>query len=148
MRLIDADILSYALFEKHDAHVYCWPMILDAVHGRIRAAITTVTLLEAYNALVHDYSVDSSEASYKIDGLTRSRKITFVPTTIKIIRKTIEIAKDHNARSFDANLIASAEIEGITVIISNDHHIERLCNERNLILENPIPFDVGKKMKI
>ena len=58
MRLIDADILSYALFEKHDAHPYCWLTLLDAVHGRMRAAITTVTLLEVYNALVHDYLVD------------------------------------------------------------------------------------------
>lgn len=148
MRLIDADILSYALFEKHDAHIYCWPTLLDAVHGRIRAVITTVTLLEAYNALVHDYSVDSGEASHKIDGLTRSRKIRFVPTTVKIVRKAIEIAKDCNARSFDANLIASAEVEGITVIISNDRHIERLCHERNLILENPIPLDVRKRMKV
>lgn len=148
VRLIDADILSYALFKKHDVHVYCWPTLLDAVHGRIRAAITTVTLLEAYNALVYDYSVDSSEASYKINGLTRSRKIRFLPTTIKIIHKAIEVAKDHNARSFDANLIASAEVEGITVIVSNDHHIERLCHERNLILENPIPLDVRKKIKI
>lgn len=148
MRLIDADILSYALFEKHDAHPYCWPTMLDAVHGRMRAAITTVTLLEVYNALVYDYLVDPSEASHKIDGLTRSRKIRFVPMTIEIVRKAIEIAKGQKARSFDANLIASAEVEGITVIVSNDRHIERLCQERNLIVENPIPVDVRKKMKI
>ena len=41
MRLIDADILSYALFEKHDAHPYCWPLLQNAVHGKTRIAIAT-----------------------------------------------------------------------------------------------------------
>jgi predicted nucleic acid-binding protein len=59
----------------------------------------------------------------------------------------LEIAKVQKVRSFDANLIATAEINEISVIISNDHHIERLCKERDLILENPIPKDTARKMK-
>lgn len=147
MRLIDADILSYALFKKHNAHPFCWPVLLSAVHGKIRAAITTVTLLETYHALVNDYLVDPKEAHYKLDGLSRSRRILFIPITVEITGKALEIAKNHNVRSFDANVIASAEVNGITVIMSNDRHIERLCRERNLISENPIPEDVRSTMK-
>jgi len=148
MRIIDADILAYALFQKHDAHPYCWPPLQNAIYGKINAAIVTASLLEAYHALVEDYHVEREEASYKLDGLTRSTRIRFLPLTVEVARKALEIAKLHKVRSFDANLIASAETNGITVIVSNDAHIARLCKERGLIIENPIPKEVAKKMKL
>ena len=147
MRIIDADILTYALFEKHDAHPYCWPLLQSAVHGKTRVAIANTSFLETFHALVGDYQVEREEAAYKLDGLTRSAKIRFLPLTVDIARKALEIAKVHKVRSFDANLIATAETNEISVIISNDHHIERLCKERDLILENPIPKDTARKMK-
>lgn len=147
VRLIDADILSYALFEKHNAHPYCWPILLDAVHGRIRAALTSITLLESYNSLVYDYLVASKEVAHKMYGLSQSRRILFIPTTGEAVRKAIEIAEKHHVRSFDANLVASAEVNDISIIVSNDRHIERLCRERNLIFENPLPKNARERMK-
>jgi len=148
MRIIDADILSYALFEKHDAHQYCWPLLQNAIHGKTSTAIAITSLLEAYHALVDDYGVDREEAAYKLDGLTRSAKIRFLPLTVYTARKALEIAKIHKVKSFDANLIATAETNEISVIISNDHHIARLCKERDLIIENPIPRNVAREMKL
>jgi len=148
MRIIDADILSYALFRKHDAHPYCWPLLQNAIHGKISAAIATANLLEAYHALVEDYHVEREEAFRKLDALTRSRRIRFLPVTIDTVRKALEIAKNHKVRSFDANLIAAAETNGISVIVSNDEHIARLCKERGLIIENPIPEEAAKKMRL
>jgi len=148
MRLIDADILSYALFEKHDAHIYCWPLLQNAVYGKTRVAIATTSLLETYHALVEDYQIEREEAAYKLDGLTRSAKIRFLPLTVDTTQKALEIAKLHKVRSFDANLIASAEINEISVITSNDRHIARLCKERGIIIENPIPKDIAKEMKL
>jgi predicted nucleic acid-binding protein len=148
MRIIDADILSYALFQKHDAHQYCWPLLQNAVYGKTSAAIATANLLETFHALVEDYGVSREDASYKLDALTRSTKIKFLPLTVDITRKALEIAKLHNARSFDANLIATAEANQISVIVSNDAHIARLCKERCLIMENPIPKEASKKMKL
>ena len=148
MRIIDADILSYALFQKHDAHPYCWPLLQNAVHGKTNVAIATANLLEVYHALVEDYGVDREDASYKLDALTRSTKIKFLPLTVEVTRKALEIAKLYKVRSFDANLIATAEINQITVIVSNDAHIARLGKERCLIVENPIPKEVSKNMKL
>ncbi len=148
MRLIDADILSYALFEKHDAHIYCWPLLQNAVHGKTRVAIATTSLLETYHALVEDYQILREEAAYKLDGLTRSAKIRFLPLTVDTTQKALEIAKLHKVKFFDANLIASAEINEISVITSNDRHIARLCKERGIIIENPIPQDIAKEMKL
>jgi predicted nucleic acid-binding protein len=147
MRIIDADILSYALFQKHDAHPYCWPLLQNAVHGKINVAIATANLLEVYHALVEDYGVDREDASYKLDALTRSTKIKFLPLSVEVTRKALEIAKLHKARSLDACLIATAETNQISVIVSNDAHIARLCKERSLIIENPIPKEASKKMK-
>ncbi len=148
MRIIDADILSYALFQKHDAHPYCWPLLQNAVHGKVSAAIATANLLEAYHALVEGYGVERQEAFYKLDGLTRSTRIRFLTLSADATRKALEIAKLHNARSFDAALIAIAETNEISVIVSNDKHIARVCNERGLIIENPIPKEVAKKMRL
>jgi predicted nucleic acid-binding protein len=147
MRIIDADILAYALFEKHDAHLYCWPLLQTAVQGKTATAIATTSLLETYHALVDDYGIKREEAAYKLDGLTRSKKIQFLPLTIEIARKALEIAQLHKIKSYDANLIATAETNKISVIISNDHHIARLCKERDLIIENPIPKDLTEQMK-
>lgn len=147
MRLIDADILSYALFRKHDAHPYCWPLLQNAIHGRMSAAIATMNLLEAYHALVEDYRVEREEAFRKLDALTRSRRIRFLPVTIDTVRRALQVARTHKVRSFDANLIASAEANGLSVIVSNDRHIAKLCKERGLILENPIPKQITGKMK-
>jgi len=148
MRIIDADILSYALFENHDAHPYCWPLLQNAVYGKISAAIATASLLEAYHALVEDYQVEREEASYKLDGLTRSTRIRFLPLTVETARKALEIAKLYKVRSFDANLIACAETNRISVVVSNDAHIARLCKERELIIEDPIPKEAAKKMRL
>jgi len=148
MRIIDADILSYALFGRHDAHPFCWSLLQNAVHGKVSAAIATASLLEAYHALVEDYRVEREEAFRKLDALTRSRRIRFLPMTIDVVRNALEIAKAHKARSFDASLIASAETSGISVIVSNDRHVAKLCKERSLILENPIPEEITKKMRI
>lgn len=148
MKLLDADILTYALFEKHDAHPYCWQTLKEAVYGKVKSYMTPITLLEAYHALVNDYSVDLGEASYKLDGLSRSRKIRFMKISTEIARRALQIAKDHRARSFDAALIASAEVGEIPIVVSNDGHIARLCDERGLILENPIPDDVRERMKM
>jgi predicted nucleic acid-binding protein len=97
---------------------------------------------------VEDYKVEREEAYRKLDALTRSRRIRFLPVTIETARKSLEIAKLHGVRSFDANLIASAETNGISIVVSNDEHIARLCKERDLVIENPIPKEVTKKMRI
>jgi len=92
--------------------------------------------------------VEREEVSHKLDALTRSRRIRFPPMTIEVVRKALEIARVHEVRSFDANLLASAETYGISVIVSNDKHAAKLCKERGLILENPIPEEVAKKMRL
>lgn len=147
MRLIDSDILTYALNAKHSAHPYCWPVLQKAVRGEMEMAIAIQSLLESYNALVYDYKIERREARDKLDGLSRSRKISFLPATLASVRGAFEISGKHAVKSYDAHIVACAELNKISIVMSNDHHIERLCKERNLVLENPIPEAVKKAMK-
>jgi predicted nucleic acid-binding protein len=139
MRLMDSDILTYALHAKHVMHPYCWPILQKAVRGEVGLALSVQSLLESYNALVHDYKVEPEEASVKLDGLSRSKKILFLPATLATARRAFEISKKHAVRSYDAHVIACAELANISIVLSNDRHIEKLCRERGLVLENPIP---------
>jgi len=61
MRLMDSDILTYALNAKHSAHPYCWPAFQKAVRGEMEMAIAIQSLLESYNALVYDYKIERRE---------------------------------------------------------------------------------------
>ena len=144
---MDSDILTYALNAKHSAHPYCWPILRKAVCGEMEIALAVQSLLESYNALVYDYGVDRREASGKLDGLSRSRRISFLPATIASLRKALEISRQHEVKSYDAHIVACAELNRTSIIISNDRHIERLCKERDLVLENPIPEAVRKAVR-
>lgn len=147
LRLIDSDILTYAMNDKHVAHSHCWPIVERAVLGKIQAALSIVSFLEAYNSLVRDYEVDPAEASSKLDGLSRSRKVAALHLDVDIVRRALEIARNHRARSFDAAIVASAENNKISIIVSNDAHIRRLCEERGLVIENPVPKELRRKME-
>ena len=118
-----------------------------AVFGKIQVALSAISLLEAYNSLVRDYEVEATEAESKLVGLSRSRKVSILCVDTEIVSRSLEIAKNHKARSFDATIVASAENNKISIIVSNDAHIRRLCEERGLVIENPIPEEVRKKME-
>ena len=57
MRIIDADILSYALFDESPAHVDCWKIIENAIRTQIRLYVTMTSILETYNVLYWFYRV-------------------------------------------------------------------------------------------
>ncbi|MEM3974669.1 MAG: hypothetical protein QW320_09910 [Ignisphaera sp.] len=51
MRLLDADILSYALYDESPFHDAAWQYVKRRVLGEVEMAVTPVTVLEAYNVL-------------------------------------------------------------------------------------------------
>jgi len=46
MRIIDADILSYALLENHIATPFAKPIVLRALKGELEVSVTATTILE------------------------------------------------------------------------------------------------------
>ncbi|MCX6654084.1 MAG: hypothetical protein NTY03_03060 [Candidatus Bathyarchaeota archaeon] len=51
MRLLDADILAYALNDESPAHSSAWGTVEKALTGEIDLHVTPTTILETYNTL-------------------------------------------------------------------------------------------------
>ena len=141
MRIIDADILSYALVENHVATKYVRPLIERALKGETKVYVTTATLLETYNVLYWYYRIRPREAvARKI--LSISEGLILIPVS----RRGFYMALEENVPLGDALLVSTAIDNNIPIVISNDKHVERLTKKYGLILENPIPEEVRKQM--
>ncbi len=141
MRIIDADILAYALVENHVASTYSKKVLEKGVSGELELYVTYTTLLETYNTLYWYYRVRPRE---KV-----ALKIKLVAEGLRLVEPSptgFEIALKENVPLGDALLVATALEHRIPVIVSNDRHIERLTRKYGLIYENPIPPEIRRKM--
>ncbi|HDJ89708.1 MAG TPA: PIN domain-containing protein [Thermoprotei archaeon] len=142
MRIIDADILSYALLENHIATPYTKPLVEKGLRNEVKIYVTFTTLLETYNVLYWYYHIRPRRCV--------ARKILSIAEGLILIKSSSHgfyIAVDKNVPLGDAILVATALENNIPIIISNDRHVERLAKKYGLIIENPIPQKIRKKMK-
>lgn len=142
MRILDADILSYALLENHIASPYTRPLVERGLKSEIPLYITPVTLLETYNVLYWFYKIRPRE--------TVARKIFIVAEGLNIVqtsKRGFKIALDENIPLGDALLIATALERKIPVIVTNDKHIRRVAEKYGLIVENPIPKEIREQLR-
>ena len=141
MRLVDADVLSYALLEDHVATPYSRPLILKALRGELEVYVLDTTLLEAYNTLFWYYRVRPREAVLrKLEVVARGLTVLGASTS------GVRLALEENVPLGDAFLVATALERRIPVVVSNDSHVRRLAERYGLICENPIPEDVRRAM--
>lgn len=141
MRIVDADILCYALLKGHVANPFCEPIILMGLRGKLDVSVTPVTLLETYNTLYWDYHVRPKAIVLK--------KVRIVAEGLKLTATSklgYKIAEDENIPLGDGLLIGTALENKIPIILSNDSHIKRKAGKYGLIVENPIPEQIRRKM--
>ncbi|RLE81332.1 MAG: hypothetical protein DRJ51_04075 [Thermoprotei archaeon] len=141
MRILDADILSYALYDESPAHPYAWKVLEEGLLGRIELYITHTTILETYNVLLWFYRVRP------LRKLLEKLKLTI--SGLKVVEPSlmgINISLSENIPLGDGFLIATALKHRIPIIISNDSHIASKASKYGLIVENPIPKKVREKM--
>ena len=141
MRIIDADILSYALVENHIATPYARPIVERGLRGELEIYVTATTLLEAYNTLLWHYRVRPKTLV--------AEKILIISEGLKPISTSMrgfEMAVREDVPLGDALLIGTALENRIPIVVSNDRHIRRLCDRYGLIYENPIPEDIRERM--
>lgn len=142
MRIVDADILSYALLENHIATPYTKPLIERGIKGQLEIHVTTTTLLETYNTLFWHYRIRPR--------INVARKIWLVAEGLKLIPPSgmgFKISVDENVPLEDAILLATALDNRIPIIVSNDRHIEKLTEKYGLLYENPIPKEIRSQIK-
>lgn len=133
MRLLDADIFTYILYNASPYNPPCKPLIERAARGELDLYVTHTTVLETYNVLYWSYKVKPREAILrKISAALNI--ISLVPPSIK----GLDIALGNRIPLGDGILIATALENKIPVIISNDKHIEKTAPRYGLIIENPL----------
>lgn len=133
MRILDADILSYALYDLSPFNLKCKPLIEKAASGKIELYVTHTTVLETFNVLYWSYKIRPRRAILE--------KISALLEIVSIVSPSIrglEIALENNIPLGDGILIATARENKIPVIISNDDHIKKYAPHYGLIIENPL----------
>ena len=141
MRIIDADILSYALFDEHIANEYAWSIVEKSITRKITLYVTHTTILETYNVLYWLYKIRPRNKLLK--------KLKLVINNLKIVQPSvrgIDIALDQNIPLGDGILIATALDNNIPIIVSNDDHIIKKAPDYGLIVENPIPDEIRREL--
>ena len=141
MRILDSDILSYALYDESPAHPYAWRILEKGLLGEFEIYITYTTILETYNVLYWFYRVRP------LRKLIEKLKLTI--NELKVVETSttgFDISIKENIPLGDGFLIATALEHRIPIIVSNDSHIANKAPKYGLIVENPIPKDVRKKM--
>lgn len=133
MRLLNADILAYALYEMSPAHPEAWTYLENHIKESHKLYVTPITILETYNTLYHYYRIRPRE-----NIIT---KIKLTMETLEHLETSlhgIEIAKNMNIPLGDGFLLATAQDNKIPIIVSNDQHVINTVKKYGLINENPV----------
>jgi len=133
LRLLDADIFSYALYDLSPYNKPCKALIEKAAYGELELYITHTTILEAYNVLYWTYRVRPRRAI--LEKMSAALEI-LSPTPPSI--KGVELALENNIPLGDGILIATARENRIPVIVSNDEHVKKVAPRYGIIVENPL----------
>ena len=141
MRIIDADILCYALIENHIATQYTRPLIERGFRRELEIYVAPTTLLETYNTLYWHYRIrPRSKVAQKVWLVAEGLNL------IQVSEMSFKIALDENVPLGDAILIGTALENNIPIVVSNDKHIEKLSSKYGLICENPIPEEIRSRL--
>ncbi len=133
MRIIDADILSYALFEGSPAHTDSWKMIEQAAKGKIELYVALTSLLETYNVLYWFYKIRPRTALLQKLSLAVTAMRTLAPSP-----EALDLASRENLPLGDGFLLATALRDRIPIVVSNDGHVAKAAPKLGLIVENPL----------
>lgn len=133
MRLLDADVLSYALLEESPAYGDAWGYLKRAIAGEIEVSVCHTTVVEAYNALVWHYRARPRERVLE--------KLGAVVGSLRVAQPSmggIGIARRDGIPLGDGFLIATALENRLPILVSNDRHVIETAPKYGLIPENPI----------
>lgn len=141
MRILDADILAYALYDQSPAHANAWSLVENCIKQGLPLNVTPTTILETYNTLFWHYRVRPAQKLLEKLSLTIN-ELQVVDTSVN----GLVIAQTDNIPLGDGLLIATAQQSNIPIIVTNDKHIINLAPKYGYITENPISEETRKKL--
>ena len=143
MRIMDADILSYALFDDSPAHLDSWKLIENAVTTQMKLYVAFTSVLETYNVLYWFYRVRPRRALLEKLSRVLETMITIPPSP-----DGVGLALRENIPLGDGFLLATALDAKIPVIVSNDTHIAKVAPKIGLMVENPLTGKTRRSLSI
>jgi predicted nucleic acid-binding protein len=141
MRILDADILAYALYDESPAHSSAWQIIEKGLKQEIGLNLTHTQRSWKPTTLFWFYRVRPLKSLLK--------KLFFVTDNLKVIGTSLnglKISESENIPLGDGFLIATALQHSKPIIVTNDSHIIKTAAKYGLITENPIPNDIKEKL--
>lgn len=141
MRIIDADILSYALFDESPAHADSWKIVENAIRTQIKLYVAMTSILETYNVLYWFYRVRPRTALL--------HKLSTVLETMILVPPSsdgVGLSLRENIPLGDGFLLATALNNKIPVVVSNDTHIAKVAPKIGLMVENPLTVSTRRRL--
>ena len=142
MRILDADIFAYALYDQSPAHQHAWQLVEKGLLGELKLYVTHTTILEVYNVLYWFYRVRPARKLLE--------KLSSALMGLEVVEPSldgVELAKHAGIPLGDGFLIATALKHNIPIVVSNDAHIAKKAPEYGLIVETPIPEEVRRRLR-
>ncbi|MCW4012127.1 MAG: type II toxin-antitoxin system VapC family toxin [Candidatus Bathyarchaeota archaeon] len=141
MRLLDADILAYALYDESPAHQEAWSYLEHCINENLPLHITPTTILETYNTLYWYYKVRPLKLL-----IEKIKLILEAMTTVETSIDGLTVSQTDNIPLGDGFLIATAKKHKLPIIVSNDQHIIKQTPKHGLLHENPITAETRAKL--
>ena len=129
-KLIDANLLIYALIEDHPASSVCEAFIRK--ENRYRKLYTTMlTPFEVFHVLWRIYGLKREQAMEKALSLFNS-PLSFIPITEEVARISLEKIVEYKIDSNDALLLTSSILYDIPSLASDDRKLLKASNEEGI----------------
>ena len=143
-KLIDANLLIYALIEDHPASSVCEAFIRK--ENRYRKLYTTVlTPFEVFHVLWKIYGLKREQAMEKALSLFNS-PLSFIPITEEVARISLEKIVEYKIDSNDALLLTSSILYDIPSLASDDRKLLKASNEEGIHTQSPINEKLRRDM--
>lgn len=144
-KIIDTNLLVYALIEDHPAADVCEAFIREeGQHHRL--ATTPLTPFEVYYVLWKVYGLERREAFEKASTIFET-PLDFVSINGVCAQEALRICFGKGVESNDSLLLKASIHYGIPSLASDDRRLLEACREEGVYTQCPINEELRKEMR-
>lgn len=143
-RLIDTNVLVYALIENHPASSVCEAFIQEQKEKH-EFYTTTFTPFEMFHVLWKIYGLDIHLVLEKVMGILDS-PLSFIQASERALRIAFKKRLEHQLETNDALILATALVQDIPSIVSDDRKLLNAAEQEGLVAVSPINENTRKEI--
>jgi predicted nucleic acid-binding protein len=125
--LIDTNVLVALINKKHQYHLQALSIFNRLKAKEFKAVISSQNILELTAVLVHGFKINRVEAAKDIRLLTQDKILSIIYPDYRALTNFFSLMKKEKAcHTVDLFLLATAQAQGVEVIISGDLDFQKL----------------------